>query len=80
MQAQYEDPIKRKIKHLHGFVSEVIVAVPISAFYQPPPPVIFKADHPFLFLLTVTLDRKEDEFYSNDVILFMGKVNTPETV
>lgn len=36
-------------------------------------PKTFKADHPFLFLLMITLENKK-----NDVLLFMGKVSMPE--
>lgn len=41
--------------------------------------VIFKADHPFLFLLTTELSN-EVASYTNDLVLLMGKVTTPETI
>ncbi|GLH01580.1 Protein of unknown function [Gryllus bimaculatus] len=33
-------------------VIQTVVAVVASAVFDPRPPVIFKADHPFLFIIT----------------------------
>ncbi|KAK9686053.1 Serpin (serine protease inhibitor) [Popillia japonica] len=55
----------------------VIVAIPVSAHYEPPPPAIFRADHPFMYLLTFDLEETATtyDFSKESVVLFMGKVS-----
>jgi serpin B len=44
--------------------------IAIGDTYEPPPPVVFRADRPFLFVIQEN---------STGTILFMGKVGNPET-
>ncbi|GJQ77615.1 hypothetical protein Trydic_g12743 [Trypoxylus dichotomus] len=60
--------------------SGVIISIPLSSAYVPPPPIVFKADHPFIFLLTAGTERDFREDYRNSVTLILGKVVTPENV
>jgi serpin B len=45
----------------------VMMAVPVSCCYQPPQPVPFRADHPFLYLIS---DKANN-------VLFMGRLIDP---
>jgi serpin B len=46
----------------------MVMATAMASRYAPPPPIIFTADHPFLFLIRDN---------ASGAILFMGRVTDP---
>lgn len=41
-------------------------------------PVLFAANHPFLFMITAGIGFESNKNYPNDTIVFMGKVTSPD--
>ncbi|GJQ71815.1 hypothetical protein Trydic_g14093, partial [Trypoxylus dichotomus] len=64
---------------IHNLLT-VLIAVPVSAIYKPPPPVVFKADHPFLFILTADMKETYYGTFQDPMILLVGKVTKPEVI
>ncbi|KRT86691.1 hypothetical protein AMK59_1271 [Oryctes borbonicus] len=60
--------------------SGVVISVPLSSHYVPPPPIAFKADHPFVFLLTADMGQTRFGTFADSIIVLMGKVTRPEIV
>ncbi|KAK9731481.1 Serpin (serine protease inhibitor) [Popillia japonica] len=56
-----------------------LVTVLLSANYTLPLPAIFRADHPFMYLLTFDLEQNTSPYAlpKDSVVLFMGKVAKP---
>ncbi|KAK9731480.1 Serpin (serine protease inhibitor) [Popillia japonica] len=64
-----------------GEASGTSAVIGVEKIGDHPPPPVFRADRPFMYLLTYDLEESTIPFYrSKFVVVFMGKVAKPEIV